>query len=175
DNHGLATLNYSCSSPDPGETNIHADDPLFADPARGDYRLTPNSPCVDTGLDDYATWAFDLDGNPRKLDGGHSLTVDMGCYEFAILPTPPGPTSLAVTGITLGAAIGGSIPVTLAFTYEGTLGSTPVKARVWHDLGDAGIPTTPDDFGDDGEGHAWLLLLIPATEPKAFFRIEAGP
>ncbi|MCL1919964.1 MAG: hypothetical protein FWG50_02635 [Kiritimatiellaeota bacterium] len=175
DNHGNATLNYSCSSPDPGGTNIHATDPLFADPAHGDYRLAPHSPCVDAGDNSIATWAFDLDGNPRILHGGHSLTVDMGCYEFVLLPAPPGPTSLVVTDITLGAAIGGNIPVTLAFTYEGTLDPAAITARVWHDLTDAGTPTTPDDFGDDGEGHAWLLLLIPATETKAFFRIESTP
>jgi len=76
-----------------GEGNI-SNDPLFVDPAEGDFRLTSGSPCINTGntaavLDVtvspkdervVVSWSAgnDLDGNPR-LSGG---AVDMGACEF---------------------------------------------------------------------------------------------
>jgi hypothetical protein len=65
-------------------------DPLFADPAQGDYHLQQGSPSIDSGdglapnLPDE-----DLDGHPRILDGDGdgAAIVDMGVYEFLL---PPG-------------------------------------------------------------------------------------
>ncbi len=72
------------------------DDPLFADPENGDYRLLPGSPCVDAGgmylqasiaLEDGAamlSWdpGKDLDGSPRIWANG----PDMGAYEAPAEP-----------------------------------------------------------------------------------------
>ncbi|MHC4064550.1 MAG: right-handed parallel beta-helix repeat-containing protein [Planctomycetota bacterium] len=79
-----------------GSNNIDAD-PLFADPDSGDFRLSPDSPCIDAGNN----WAIadlvdtDLDGNPRFADEpaigdsgcGIPAVVDMGAYEFQGEPT----------------------------------------------------------------------------------------
>jgi len=47
------------------------------------YRLSPDSPCVDAGMNEEWMWdAVDLDGNPRIFCGRSSLTVDMGAYEY---------------------------------------------------------------------------------------------
>jgi len=46
------------------------------------YRLQSTSPCINAGTNAFAPMPFDLDGNPRVLDG----TVDMGCYEFTFPP-----------------------------------------------------------------------------------------
>ena len=55
-----------------------AGDPLFIDPANGDYRLAPNSPCVNAGADyTKTTGKFDLDSGARKVG-----KVDMGAYEL---------------------------------------------------------------------------------------------
>lgn len=61
-------------------------DPLFVNPAAGDYRLLPRSPCIDAGNNalvpvDVTT---DLAGNPRIADGDGdgSAVVDMGAYEL---------------------------------------------------------------------------------------------
>ncbi len=74
-----------------GEGNI-AEDPRFVDydgPDNkvwtcedNDYRLLPDSPCIDAGKNQEWMWdAVDLDGKPRILFGVSSLTVDMGAYE----------------------------------------------------------------------------------------------
>jgi predicted outer membrane repeat protein len=71
----------------PGQGNID-DDPLFADIAAGNLRLSRASPCVDTG-DNAAAAAlkinFDIDQRPRVVDGDADALaiVDMGAFEFA--------------------------------------------------------------------------------------------
>ena len=88
-----ATVSYSCIEGGgyPGEGNINVD-PLFVDPNNGDFRLKPESPCIDTGStigpDD------DLDGNPRPVDvpgvgRDGSDAYDMGAYEFQEGVLPP--------------------------------------------------------------------------------------
>jgi len=83
------TANYCCVQGWTGSLggigNIGAD-PLFADPAGGDYHVLANSPCIDTGDPDY--WPLsgetDIDGEPRIM----GRRVDMGVDEFAVGPTP---------------------------------------------------------------------------------------
>jgi hypothetical protein len=81
----------------PGPGNMD-DDPGFVDPGNGDYRLSPDSPCVNAGHN----WAIaaladtDLDGNPRFTSGdsdleagcGMPVIVDMGAYERQGDPFP---------------------------------------------------------------------------------------
>ncbi len=55
-----------------------AGDPLFLDATGGEYRLSPDSPCVDAGADyTKKTGKYDLDSGARKVG-----KVDMGAYEF---------------------------------------------------------------------------------------------
>ena len=67
-----------CDLADPpsGEHNISAD-PMFVDPATGDYRLLPGSPAINAGDNSYAP-SFDFAGTPRP----QGLIVDIGAYEF---------------------------------------------------------------------------------------------
>ena len=75
-----STATYSCfGSAVSGAGNIVAN-PLFANAANGDYRLTAGSPCIDKGVTSDVTWhTVDLDGAYRRV----GPSVDMGCYEFS--------------------------------------------------------------------------------------------
>ena len=81
-----ATVSYSdVEGGHEGDGNIDID-PLFVAAGSGDYRLQPDSPCIDIGLNDAVPTGVttDLDGNPRIVDGNDDDigTVDMGAYEY---------------------------------------------------------------------------------------------
>jgi hypothetical protein len=84
---------YSCiqDSTGGGEGNI-SEDPRFVDAEKGDFRLLPDSPCIDAGFNSPELPEFDIAGMHRIMFGGKSLTADMGAYEFYINDLSPGPT-----------------------------------------------------------------------------------
>jgi len=103
--HGTETvINYSCVQGWTGNLvgvgNI-GDDPLFVNPANGDYHLLPNSPCIDTGDPNFIPEPneTDLDGWPRVVDGDEDgiTVVDMGAYEYM----PPISAEVDITPNTL--------------------------------------------------------------------------
>jgi hypothetical protein len=74
------SLYYSCApNVTPGVNGNVAGPPLFVDADANDFRVLPNSPCIDAGSNDYAQGTHDLIGNPRIFNG----RVDMGVYEYA--------------------------------------------------------------------------------------------
>jgi len=79
-NYYSGTFTNCCTAPIPssGPGNI-AQDPLFMNAATNNFRLQPESPCIDAGLNAAAVGTLDLAGNPRRYNNG---TVDMGAYEF---------------------------------------------------------------------------------------------
>ena len=77
-NYVGGSLNYCCTTPDPGGFGNITNAPLFVDLVSGNLRLQSSSPCINAGLNALAPAGPDLDGNPRTIGG----TVDIGAYEF---------------------------------------------------------------------------------------------
>jgi len=67
-----------------GAGNIDTN-PLFINPAGGNYHLRLKSPCINTGNNSAVPPSIttDLDGKPRIING----TVDMGAYEYVFQPS----------------------------------------------------------------------------------------
>ncbi|MEW6104718.1 MAG: right-handed parallel beta-helix repeat-containing protein [bacterium] len=68
-----------------GYTGNIVSNPLFVDSGRNNYSLTPNSPCIDKGLNTViGIFSTDKNGNSRIFDGDKdgTSTVDIGAYEF---------------------------------------------------------------------------------------------
>jgi uncharacterized repeat protein (TIGR01451 family) len=73
-----STVEYTCTTPDPGGAGNITNDPQFVDASVSNFHLLPTSPCIDAGTNQaWMIGAVDLDGHPRVVNE----TVDMGAYE----------------------------------------------------------------------------------------------
>ncbi|RMG23419.1 MAG: DUF5123 domain-containing protein [Armatimonadetes bacterium] len=104
---GTATVSYSdVEGGFSGTGNIDAD-PLFVDPANGDFSIGAGSPAIDAGDNTAVPSGVteDIAGNPRFVDdpgtpdtgNGTAPIVDMGAYEFSPEGGPIVPESVEVT------------------------------------------------------------------------------
>jgi hypothetical protein len=155
-----STPTYSCIQgwTEGGIGNI-ASDPLFVNAPAGDYHLRPDSPCIDSGLnEDWMCDPVDLDGNPRIWRGKTLLMVDMGAYEFGSWPFKV----VGVAGATTGEA---------QLTWISRPGDNYV---VWS-CADLLAPEWLDEATVPSGGETTAWSDPEATSPRKFYRIELEP
>jgi parallel beta-helix repeat protein len=70
-------VGFCCTTPQSFAEDV-TNAPTFVDLAAGDFRLRPDSPCINAGRNIYITNVTDFAGNARIVGG----TVDMGAYEY---------------------------------------------------------------------------------------------
>ncbi|MDP2895873.1 MAG: right-handed parallel beta-helix repeat-containing protein [bacterium] len=160
--HNTEVLTYSCIQDwtGGGEGNI-SEDPRFVDAENGDFRLMPDSPCIDAGFNDPQLPGFDIAGMHRIMFGGKSLTVDMGAYEFYINDLTPGPN-----------------PDQTTFTWSSLADKTysilyTEDLLTWH-LAIANFPSfggRTTSWSDDGS----LTGIPPLLAPRRFYRVLENP
>lgn len=92
-NQAFLTLGNCCVEGGYNSNQLIVDcDPLFIDPANGNYELSPGSPCIDAGNNNAVPLEIKTDmlGNPRIVDdtgkpdlgNGTAPIVDIGACEF---------------------------------------------------------------------------------------------
>lgn len=92
------TVRYSCSPDAPGQDNI-TNAPAFRDLPANDFRLQPDSPCIDTGTNLASIINCDIAGIARPQDGDWDgiREFDMGAHEYLppslLVTNPPGGTA----------------------------------------------------------------------------------
>ncbi len=154
--YGSSTLNWGAGMID--------SDPLFADAANGDYHLTRNSPCRDTGNNSAVTEADDFEGDSRIA----LYTVDMGADEYYYHlyhsgeVVPGGSIDIKIVGYE-------GAPVTLA------LGSGIVDPPVSTQHGDLYLPWPPLWQGMIGTVPSSGVLTFSVTVPTGWICNEQHP
>ncbi len=155
-NYAGGTLNYSCTTPDPGSGvgNI-TNEPAFVGLAGGNLRLQSNSACINAGNNDYVSGraTTDLDGNFRIAGG----TVDMGAYEY--WSGPLGALSVVVVAAYTNVAVG------FAVDLQALIGGQ-VSALRW-DFGD-GVVVSNGPWAS----HAWPAPGDYVVELRAYNESE---
>ncbi len=128
----------------------------------GDFRLSPDSPCIDAGDNtSVASDEFDIGGMHRTMFGGWEFRVDMGAYEFYINELKPGPGP-ADTTLTWSSLDDKSYSV----FYSDDL--------VRWDLADGSVPSagrTTTSWMDDGS----RTVLPPWLVRRRFYRVLENP
>jgi hypothetical protein len=144
----------------PGEGNIGVA-PRFVNAEDGDFRLKPDSPCVDAGSNDRDLPETDIAGMHRIMYGGKSLTVDMGAYEYYINDLTPGsnPDETTFTWSSLADKTYSIFYTDDLFNWHTAIANFP----------SSGSQTT--SWTDDGS----LTGLPPLLAPKRFYRILENP
>jgi len=150
----MLSINYSCTTPDPGGTNNITDNPRLASASR----LSPNSPCISAGSTSYVAGA-DFDSEPwltppsmgadEFYPGGltGTLTVAITASSTLVVPGLPVQFSAIITGRPTGSAwtMGDGISITNQPYYThsySTTGAYAVVLRAWNESNLSGVSAT---------------------------------
>jgi hypothetical protein len=153
-----STLTISYSDVKGGQSSVYVDpgcnlnwgpgmidsDPLFVDPANGDFHLTFLSPCRGSGDNTAVTELYDFEGDPRICQG----TVDIGadeCYRHLY----------CMGNFTSGGSIEGK--------FVGLPGTAPVSLLLGFEVLDPPLPTMWGNFHLKPPFSMIPLVPIPAN------------
>lgn len=158
-NYSASGYFYSCCTtpqvPDSRGTGNFKLNPGFANISINDFRLSPNSPCVNTGNNqDWMATSTDFLGNPRLVNG----VVDRGAYE-----SPSG--SSPVNGVTVNIDTGVEL-----------IWNSQAGVRYWiqasDDLSNANSWQTIDQ--QTGNGGEMSAMYSARNQSHRFYKITAG-
>ena len=126
-------------------------------PAAGDYRQAPGSVTIDAGLNAPLNGAFDVDGEPRRID-----TTDIGADEHVRPPTvATGPaTGIGPRSATLiGSVKLMGVPTSYRFEYGTTTayGSETAATNLGDDVTELPVATTVDGLSPGTTYHYRLV------------------
>ena len=166
-NYRSCTLNYSCTTPDPGGVGNITNDPRFVNAAAGDYHLQSNSPCLNAGTNqNWMIGATDIAGNPRLDAGGR---VDMGAYEYqgmSIWPSMTAPSLLDVgsdSAVELGVKFRSDVDGTIAGIrfYKAAANTGAHIGNLW--TSDGTLLATATFSNETESGWQQALFATPAA------------
>ena len=144
-------------------------DPLFLDPANGDFSLQSTSPCIDAGTSDGVP-VTDMEGNPRfdllpipNTGGGTYPYYDMGALEYTdtgwdLADVPSFSSEWDLSGIHFPSA-----------TEGWAVGGDGTKGVLLHYSGGAWTSVTPPDIGSE-----WDLEAVHFTSASNGWAIGGG-
>ena len=142
--------------------NLNAD-PLFADPAGGNYRLQAGSPCLNAA-DDLEAPENDLDNTLRPQGDGY----DMGAYELAAAAVEThSAEDVTATSATLAGDListGGAPTTVYAYWGENLVQTLPIATDTYVDYGK---PT--NNYGASGSAK----VVASATPCRTLFTLPA--
>ena len=165
-NHTHSTMQYCCTTPDPGGIGNVTNDPQFADAAAGNYRLQAISPGIDAGDKAFVSGTTDLDGNPRIMYGA----VDMGAYEAQLAGA--GTWFGAITnGLTndLDCVAGDGVPNLLKYATSGSPRISDEQMRMTRDPNN-GAPTLVFNRNTNATDVALVIQGAEAISNGAVWR-----
>jgi hypothetical protein len=121
-------IDYSSpSAPTMSFSQIGGPNPLFRDPANGDFRVNFGSPVIDLGDPATAVGTLDLNGVARPVDGDLDTLerADIGCFEFSPLDIDTTGQQGTLLTLEMFGPVGSSSSMWLARGASGTPVVTP--------------------------------------------------
>ena len=120
----MAGVSYSIVQGGYAGTGNLDEDPLFVDPAAGNFQLQPCSPAIDAGDNSANTTTEDLEGNLRVVDAAGAAVIDLGAYEFqGVRSAPVG----ACQNITVQLGVNNTVTVLASQIDDGSMGCGPLS------------------------------------------------